>query len=177
MRCEGWINTIGVIFEDFINYKKTCMTIEMPYCTFKCNKECGKNVCQNAALTNSALISVNIRELIDGYLNNPLSHAIVFQGLEPFYQDDKNDSFAEVLEFIQILREEYKCEDPVIIYTGYTEDECIKFGYIADLEQFSNIIIKFGRFIPDKESHMDEILGVKLASPNQYAKIIGGNYE
>ena len=144
----------------------------MPYCTFKCNKECGKNVCQNAALTSSALISIHIRELIDRYLNNPLSHAIVFQGLEPFYQDDKNDSFAELLEFIQILREEYKCEDPVVIYTGYTEDECIEFGFIDKLKKYShngNIIIKFGRFIPDQVSHIDEILGVKLASSNQYA--------
>ena len=35
---------------------------------------------------------------------------------------------------------------------------------------FRNIIVKFGRFIPDQESHYDEVLGVNLASNNQYAK-------
>ena len=37
---------------------------------------------------------------------------------------------------------------------------------------FNNIIVKFGRFIPNQESHYDEILEVNLASPNQYARKI-----
>jgi hypothetical protein len=40
------------------------------------------------------------------------------------------------------------------------------------LKSFSNIIIKFGRFIPNQEPHYDEVLGVKLASDNQYARRI-----
>ena len=45
----------GIIFEDFINYKVPCMTIMMPRCKgFKCDKECGKPVCQNSALANTA---------------------------------------------------------------------------------------------------------------------------
>ena len=32
-----------------------------------------------------------------------------------------------------------------------------------------SIIIKFGRFIPNKPSRFDELLGVELASDNQYA--------
>jgi len=35
-----------------------------------------------------------------------------------------------------------------------------------------NIIIKYGRFIPDKEKHYDEVLGIYLASDNQYAERI-----
>ena len=37
------------------------------------------------------------------------------------------------------------------------------------LSYFDNIIIKFGRYIPNKQSHYDNILGVNLASDNQYA--------
>ena len=35
---------------------------------------------------------------------------------------------------------------------------------------FKNIIIKYGRYIPDQEPHYDEVLGVNLASDNQYAE-------
>jgi len=38
------------------------------------------------------------------------------------------------------------------------------------LKDFDNIIIKYGRFIPGQEKHYDEILGVYLASNNQYAE-------
>jgi len=63
--------------------------------------------------------------------------------------------------------------DDIVLYTGYNEDEiCDK---IHLLSQYRNIIVKFGRFIPNQEKHYDEILGVELASPNQYAKILGGN--
>ena len=34
---------------------------------------------------------------------------------------------------------------------------------------FKNIIIKFGRYIPNQQAHYDDILGVNLASNNQYA--------
>ena len=43
---------------------------------------------------------------------------------------------------------------------------------IEDLLKFSNIIIKFGRYIPGQKPHYDEILGVNLASDNQYAEVI-----
>jgi hypothetical protein len=38
------------------------------------------------------------------------------------------------------------------------------------LKNFDNIIIKYGRFIPNQEQHYDETLGVNLASNNQYAE-------
>ena len=37
----------GIIDEDFINYKKPSMYIASSKCSFKCDKECGRAVCQN----------------------------------------------------------------------------------------------------------------------------------
>jgi hypothetical protein len=37
------------------------------------------------------------------------------------------------------------------------------------LQKYPNIIVKFGRFIPDAESKFDEVLGITLASYNQFA--------
>ena len=48
----------GIIDEDFVNYKKPAMVIEFPSCDFKCDKECGKTVCQNNPLTKIRNIKV-----------------------------------------------------------------------------------------------------------------------
>ena len=154
----------GIIHEDFVNYKVCSMTIAMPYCTFKCDKECGSNVCQNSKLAKDPTLDIPAAKIIDQYLYNPLSHAIVFQGLEPF------DSYNDIYYFIYALRFVFKNNDPVVIYTGYNKDEIL--SKIEDLLKFSNIIIKFGRYIPNQKPHYDEILGVNLASDNQYAEVI-----
>lgn len=153
----------GLIFEDTVNYKKISLTIMMPKCTFKCDKECGMQVCQNSPLANQEDYEVDTDEIINNYyLNNPLVEALVFQGLEPF------DSLDDLEHFIYTFR--IYSDDDIVIYTGYTEDE-IK-DEVELLKVVPNIIIKFGRFIPNQESIYDEVLGVKLASPNQYAKKI-----
>lgn len=153
----------GIIFEDFINYKKPSMVIEFPYCNFKCDKECGQQVCQNSNLVNTPNSDVSITGIVKTYMNNDITKAIVFQGLEPF--DSKDDLY----QLIKVFRE-YTNND-IVIYTGYTETELdYEIGILKRL--FKNIIIKFGRFIPNQESHFDSILGVTLASPNQYAKKI-----
>ena len=154
----------GIIHEDFVNYKVCSMTIAMPYCTFKCDKECGSNVCQNSKLTKDPTLDIPAAKIIEQYLHNPLSHAIVFQGLEPF------DSYNDIYYFIYALRFIFKNNDPVVIYTGYNKDEIL--SKIDDLRKFSNIIIKFGRYIPGQKPHYNEILGVNLASDNQYAEVI-----
>ena len=154
------MKVIDIINEDFVNYKKPCMTIMMPYCTFKCDKECGKQVCQNSDLATAAKIEIESKKIIERYLNNPISEAIVFQGLEPF------DSFYQVLDFIKKFRE--VSNDDIVIYTGYNKEE-IKW-YLLFLKNFDNIIIKYGRYIPGQEKHFDETLGVYLASDNQYAE-------
>lgn len=157
----------GIIFEDFINYKNPCMTIMMPYCTFKCDKECGIQVCQNSHLANQDIIEIkDINNFIDKYyLGNPIPEAIVFQGLEPF------DSFEELYSFIYKFTE--KCDDDIVIYTGYNEDEIQdRIKDLVNIIESNTLIIKFGRFIPNHKPHYDEVLGVNLASDNQYAKVI-----
>ena len=154
----------GIIDEDFINYKKPSMIIEMPICTFKCDKDYGKPICQNSNLVMAQNIEIDALQIIYRYLTNPITKAIVFQGLEPF------DSFDDMISIIYELRQNYMNQDDIIIYTGYNKDE-IK-DQIEYLKKYPNIIIKFGRYIPNQPSHFDDILGVKLASPNQYAERI-----
>lgn len=149
---------------DIVNYKKASMFIGFPKCSFKCNKLAGKIVCQNYNLKEENLIEITIEEIINRYINNPLINALVCGGLEPF------DSFNELLELIEKFRESSK--DDIIIYTGYTENEIKNMHIYGQILNFPNIIIKYGRFIPDQKSHYDEVLGVNLASNNQYARVI-----
>ena len=155
----------GIIFEDFVNYKIPCMTIEMPICKgFKCDREYGKPVCQNSALAAAPDIEITNTSIVQAYRNNPIARAICFQGLEPF------DTFEDLYSLIFTFRECYSINDDIIIYTGYNKNEIE--NQLIQLKRFSNIIVKFGRYIPNTESHYDEILGVKLASSNQYAERI-----
>lgn len=157
------MDIIGLIAEDCVNYKQTSLTIEFPYCSFKCNKDCGRSVCQNEALASAHLITISSTELLETYyLYDPITSAIVLQGLEPL------DSFDDVIDLIATLRQTYDNHDPVVIYTGYTESEVQ--DKVSKLTEFDNIIIKFGRYIPGQNPHYDDVLGVNLASDNQYAK-------
>ena len=74
----------------------------------------------------------------------------------------------EVLEVIDYFRQ--RTDDPIIIYTGYTPDEIE--SKLNELRRYKNIIVKFGRFIPNQEPHRDDVLGAMLASNNQYAEKI-----
>ena len=152
----------GLIDEDFVQYKKPSMTIMFRKCSFKCEKECGMQVCQNGALANSKDISISIKEIKDRYVNNNISKSIVCSGLEPF------DTYDDLKMFIQYLREFTK--DDIVIFTGYKKDEIE--DKITELKRFKNIIVKFGRFIPNQSKHFDKVLGVELASDNQYAERI-----
>lgn len=154
----------GIVDEDFINYKVPSMFLIANSCSFKCDAECGRHVCQNRDLADQEPIDVNTNALIWRYMHNPITKAVVFGGLEPFDQTD------DLCEFISILRRKYKCDDPVVIYSGYTEEEL---GPDLDrLRGFGNIIVKFGRYKPDEFSHFDPILCVDLSSDNQYADYI-----
>lgn len=155
----------GLIDEDFINYKKPSMVIICPKCDFKCDKECGQPVCQNSALALAPITLMKNSSLVDRYVKNDISQAIIFQGLEPI--DEWEDLWHCICEF-----RHYTLDD-IIIYTGYTEEEVYNMRYVlSNLKQFPNIIIKFGRYIPNQKPHYDEVLGVELASDNQYAKVI-----
>lgn len=154
----------GIIDTDTVNYKKISMVIEFPNCSFKCDKECGMQVCQNSKLAFAPTIDITYEDIVERYLTNLITNAIVMQGLEPF------DSTEDVYELVKAFRD--KTNDDIVIYTGYTEEECDwHIGYFRGFP-LKNIIIKFGRFIPNQESHYDEVLGVNLASSNQYARKI-----
>lgn len=150
--------------EDFVNYKKPSMFIAFPSCTFKCERECGEKICQNSELVKALDINIGVPNLVDRYLSNPITSAIVCGGLDPF------DSFEDLWRLIFCLRVK-GCNDDVVIYTGYYKNE-IPEEYLRRLITVPNIIIKFGRFIPNQLPHYDEVLCVKLASDNQYAERI-----
>lgn len=152
----------NLIDEDFVNYKVPSMYVGFPKCDFKCEKECGKRVCQNGVLAKTPTIYVDVSNLVDRYMSNFITSAVVIAGLEPF------DTWDQLIKFIRELRC-YTNED-IVIYTGYYKEEID--GYIEQLEEYKNIIVKFGRFIPDQQPHYDEVLGVNLASDNQYAEKI-----
>lgn len=167
----------GIIDEDFINYRVPAMYIAFPTCSFKCDKENGSSLCQNAALVKEPDIEVSKEEIIERYLQNPITSAIVLSGLEPF------DSEFDLLPFVDCLRRKYRCDDKVVIYTGYTEEELDsgnfgnmsipkenKIQYWETLKQYGNIVVKFGRFRPHGKTHLDYTLNVYLASENQYAR-------
>lgn len=151
----------GITDEDFVNYKVPSMFIATSVCDFKCDRECGRPVCQNAELAKTDRIHTDDDYLIGRYLKNDITRAIVFGGLEPF------DQWQELFGFIQKFRLQYGRRDPVVIYTGYDEQEIM--GEIQFLMSMPNIIVKFGRFVPDQQPHFDEVLGVNLASDNQHA--------
>ena len=150
---------ISIIDEDFVNYKKISMNVLFPYCSLKCDKECGEAVCYNSPLLKEPLVSMHPIEIVGRYMANPLSHALVCIGLEPL------DSWDDLKELIKFFRE--RTDDDIVIYTGYYEYEVP--DKIQYLKQYKNIIVKFGRYIPHSTAHFSETLGVKLASSNQYA--------
>ena len=159
---------------DFVNYKKPSMFIAFPSCTFKC----GRADCQNSPLALSEDIDISKESICEKYISNPITEAFVFGGLEPF------DSFIDLISLVDCIRNKYRLEDDIVIYTGYTEME-LKTGEISKdtevaahnfnylITNYNNIIIKFGRFLPNQGSHFDKVLGVKLASDNQYALKFG----
>lgn len=147
-----------IIFEDFVNYKKPSMFIGTSICNFKCDKECGKPVCQNSELAKAPTIEIDDYKIIEKFNSNPITEAIVFGGLESF------DTFEELYNFIKIFRE--KSNNDIVIYTGYYPNEIE--DKIKELYSFKNIYIKFGRFIPNSQKIYDNILGVELSSNNQF---------
>lgn len=149
----------SIIDEDISNYKKISMFIGFPNCTFKCDKECGQEVCQNSCLVNSPTIEISYDNIVKRYLDNIYNEAIVFGGLEPF------DNLKDLYMLINTFR--LYTDDDIVIYTGYYHWEILEF--IEPLKQYPNIIIKFGRFKPNEEHYINNTLGVELASTNQYA--------
>ena len=154
--------------EDFINFKVPSMFIGTISCGGKCCIEAGIDIatCQNDFWRGARVIDIDDEQIVSRYLCNQFTSAIVFGGLEPFEQ------FEELYNLIKLFRE--RVNDTIVIYTGYKEEEVEK--EIEQLAEIPNIIVKFGRFIPGQRSKFDDTLGVKLASPNQYARYISHKF-
>lgn len=164
-RYRGLMRLKAVSTEDFVNYKNPSMFLITSFCDFKCCHEGNfdESVCQNNPLVQQKTKDISLEYLYNSYINNPITKAIVVGGLEPFLQ------FGELYNLIKYFRDN-GCEDDFVIYTGYYKEEIT--SEIETLKEFPNIIIKFGRYKPNEKEHFDEILGVKLASNNQYAERI-----
>ena len=108
---------LNIIDEDIVNYKKISMFIAFPTCSMRCNIDCNNDVCQNSNLLETNTIEIDKDKLIDRYLSNPITHAIVLGGLEPF------DSPFDLISFVDAFRNKRNCSDDIVIFTGYTEEE------------------------------------------------------
>ena len=153
----------GITDEDFINYKVPSLFISTATCSFKCDKECGMPICQNGILASQPTHDVSDVALCNRFVRNEITKAVVLGGLEPFDQFD--EMFALISHFRSRLE---KCD--FVIYTGYNKDEIIDKIKKLQLVFGSTIIVKFGRYIPNQKPHYDPVLGVNLASDNQYAE-------
>lgn len=155
--------------ERYQDYRVPAMFIACSKCTFKCDRECGKPVCQNSELAQVPDKTIDTADIIYMYTENPITQSIIFGGLEPLDQTEDIVNVASQLRQLGIT-------DDVVIYTGYTEEEvCEKtIDGIPFLEyaqkHFAPLVIKYGRYVPNQQPHYDEVLGVTLASDNQYAR-------
>ena len=71
------MKVIDIVDEDLINYKKPNMFIITSRCSFKCDREFGTTICQNSNLANSKILNIDDDIIIQRYINNPITHAIV----------------------------------------------------------------------------------------------------
>ena len=156
--------------EDYSSYKEVSMLVAFPYCDFKCCIDAKRSIsmCQNSPAAKLPSFYVPASDIYEQYSRNVITHSIVCAGLEPL------KSFYDLCDLLYTFRYENGCSDMFVIYTGYDKNENTEIkGKINILkENFSNIIMKFGRYVPNQLPHYDEILGVILASPNQYAERI-----
>lgn len=152
------VKEIKTVFND---YKKTGLLVAFPTCDFKCCKEAGLpiSVCQNCEIANSKDIEVPPTEIVKLY--NPSIHkALIIGGLEPL------DSTKNLLKLILSFRF-HRPKDDVVVYTGYNIEEIPDY-LLTFFINCGNIILKVGRFVPNDTNRYDEVLGVTLASTNQY---------
>ena len=152
----------GLTDEDFVNYKYPSMFIAVGNCDWKCCVEGGfdVSVCHNSPLAHAPEQDITNEFIYNSYIDNPITQAIVIGGLEPFTR------FSDIYLLIKYFRNN-NCNDTFVIYTGYYPYELLR--ELKLLNEFDNIIIKFGRYKQNTPSKFDDVLGVELSSNNQYA--------
>ena len=159
---NNFITVKSIVDENFQDYKKSSMFIALPKCDFKCFRELGLDPsgCQNFETLKLKNFKISIESVFERYIGNPITKSIVLGGLEPFC------SFDEIFSLISYFRNK-QCFDDFVIYSGYYPDEIQ--DKIEFLKQFKNIIVKFGRFVPNSNSKFDNLMGISLASENQFS--------
>ena len=154
-----------IIDECFQDYYKPAMLLATSTCNWKCLIEQGLNtsLCQNSMLCENPIKEIEYSLIAKRYKDNPITTSIIIGGLEPFLQ------FDEIIGLVGYLRSN-DVDDDVVIYTGYNKTEIVK--EVEQLQVYQNIIVKFGRFIPNHPTHYDDVLKINLVSNNQYAERI-----
>ena len=84
----------GIKDECFGDFKMPGMLIIFPKCSFKCDKENGNQICQNSSLATELSIDIPSQKIINRYIQNPISQALICGGLEPL------DSFGELYQLL-----------------------------------------------------------------------------
>lgn len=154
-----------MIEENNLNhYYKNGLLIATVNCDWKCLKESNLSldVCQNSHTNKMKTKTIEVSKLVCMFEENLMSDCVIFAGLEPMLQIE------EIVKFIEVFR--VSNDSDVIIYTGYYKKEIE--DTVNRLKKYDNIIIKFGRFIPNVDSVYDNVLKIKLVSGNQYAEKI-----
>ena len=151
--------------DDFVQYKKPCVVVCFPNCTWKCCTEAGipTSVCQNQEMCGLKDIDITPEDVYNLYKESLFAESICCSGLEPMLQ------FDDVLSLLKYFRE-HDCNADFVVYTGYYRNEIE--DKVQELAKYKNVIVKFGRYVPNQEKHYDEVLGVWLGSDNQYAERI-----
>ena len=158
-----------LLTERFQDYKVPSMYLAACFCDWKCCPD-KPYVCQNNPVANLPVTDIPDDEILDIYLSDPITEAIIIAGLEPLLQAN------EVCSLIRRAAER-AIRTTFVIYTGYTVCEARDIGFFDELKATGygkdvQVIIKYGRYVPDQQPHFDEVLGVDLVSDNQYAEII-----
>jgi len=150
-----------IIDESFGDFKQCSMLLVADKCTFKCEG------CQNKHLMLLETQEFPDEEILERFLNNPISEAIVIGGLEPFEQ------LSEVVHFISKATE-MKLSVPIVVYTGFDMEDYDLYwsGFEPAAKSYDGpVIVKFGRYIQGSKPYFNKDLGVTLISDNQYTFI------
>lgn len=155
----------NIVVEDFVNYKVPSMFLVTSFCDWKCCHEQSlpESICQNQPITQLPSKEIPNDYIYEQFINNPITKAIVIGGLEPMIQIN------EIIDLIDYFRSNEE-EATFVIYTGYYPNEIPE--PLERLKKYKNIVVKFGRYIPNDIPKFDNILGITLASSNQYGEVI-----
>ncbi len=142
----------NIIHNESMSYKWPIMRIELPD-----SESVNLHIDEISAVVADG-------DIIKSYLFNEFTEAIYIVG-------DLITQFPEIFNFIAKLRNDFYCDDDVIVFTEYRETELN--SVLDALRMFRNIIVVFEDRSAIKYSlaHYDDILGVYIPD-NQYARRI-----